>query len=244
MKTSPTTNQLTIALLEVQKELPKISHDAYNDYFKAHFSTLGAIWDGIREIIHENKIVINQGVTYDSAVAQEGYRGTLFTRLTHVSGEWQQDDGVPLLIETNKAGKENPQSMGSAISYSRRQGLCAMLGIITEDDDGSAASPGNDPKAKTDAKKKPETKKITGPIKTMTALKKACKDLTTDIEQSKDENALAELMGAKGTKALIKQLETDLPNAYDKAHNKKTGFMGIKQHAKKRETELIMEQAQ
>lgn len=30
--------------------------------------------------------------------------------------------------------------MGSAITYARRYSLCAILGIVTEDDDGNAAS--------------------------------------------------------------------------------------------------------
>ena len=48
------------------------------------------------------------------------------------------DGGVPLLCE-NKA---NPQKMGSAITYARRYGLCAMLGIVgEEDDDGQRATP-------------------------------------------------------------------------------------------------------
>jgi hypothetical protein len=231
--------------LEVQNELQSIGHDEHNDFFNTDYASLGAIWQGIRDILYGQKIVVAQGVTYDTTCTIENYRGTMFTRLTHISGEWQEDDGIPLLIEKNKKGAETPQAMGSSLSYSRRQGLCAMLNIITDDDDGQAASPGNDPKAKVDAKEKPATtKKLTGPINSMTALKKACKDLVTDIETSKDENALSELMGNKSTQALIKQLEADIPAAYDQELDKKTGFMGIKQHAKKRETELIMEQAQ
>ena len=62
----------------------------------------------------------------------------LVTRIIHSSGEFVEDGGVPLLCE-NKA---NPQKMGSAITYARRYGLCAMLGIVgEEDDDGLGATP-------------------------------------------------------------------------------------------------------
>lgn len=35
--------------------------------------------------------------------------------------------------------KNDPQGMGSAITYARRYSLCAMPGIVTEDDDGEGA---------------------------------------------------------------------------------------------------------
>jgi hypothetical protein len=50
------------------------------------------------------------------------------------SGEWISSTTVIPLP------KNDPQGMGSAITYARRYSLCAMLGIITEDDDGNAAS--------------------------------------------------------------------------------------------------------
>jgi len=242
MRTSKTTTQLTAALLEVQFNLPIIAHDARNDYFDSNYTTLAGIFTAIKELVHENKILISQGVTYNPEASNESYRGTVFTRLTHVSGEWQEDDGVPILVEKNKKGAETPQAVGSAISYARRQGLTAMLGINTDDDDGQAASEGNNPKAKAPAEKgKAPAKSLTGPIKSLTGLKKACKDLQTDIDQVKDLDGLTALMGHKDTTKLIGQLTVDLPDAWDTPKGEKTGFMGLKQQAKKREVDLITE---
>ena len=39
--------------------------------------------------------------------------------------------------------KNDPQGMGAAITYARRYSLCAMLGIVTEDDDGEGAKIGS-----------------------------------------------------------------------------------------------------
>lgn len=47
------------------------------------------------------------------------------------------------------AGTNDPQALGKAITYARRYALTAMLGIVTEDDDGqSARTPEFDPHAR------------------------------------------------------------------------------------------------
>lgn len=58
----------------------------------------------------------------------------LMTKLTHTeSGQWQSSIAVVPLP------KADPQGMGSAITYARRYALTAMLGLVTEDDEGRAA---------------------------------------------------------------------------------------------------------
>jgi hypothetical protein len=62
----------------------------------------------------------------------------LVTRIVHSSGEFVEDGGVPLYC----VDQNNPQKMGSAITYARRYGLCALLGIAgEEDDDAQSATP-------------------------------------------------------------------------------------------------------
>ena len=59
----------------------------------------------------------------------------LETRLTHMdTGEYLASTAIVPLP------KADSQGLGSAITYARRYTLCAILGIITEDDDGNAAS--------------------------------------------------------------------------------------------------------
>ena len=57
------------------------------------------------------------------------------TILAHESGEWIQSDlCLPL-------AKHDPQGVGSAVTYGRRYGLAAIVGIVADiDDDGNAAS--------------------------------------------------------------------------------------------------------
>jgi hypothetical protein len=66
---------------------------------------------------------------------EPGHLG-LVTKLTHAdSGQWQSS----LLVMP--LPKADPQGYGSALTYGRRYGLAAMVGIVTEDDDdGNAAT--------------------------------------------------------------------------------------------------------
>lgn len=58
----------------------------------------------------------------------------LTTRVMHASGQWLESTMRLFLSE------ETPQAHGSAITYARRYGYCAALGIVAdEDDDGAAA---------------------------------------------------------------------------------------------------------
>ncbi len=66
--------------------------------------------------------------------AQTGHVG-LCTRLFHSSGEWLED-------EYSMPAGSGAQGAGSALTYSRRYALMAVLGIAAEDDDGAAASQG------------------------------------------------------------------------------------------------------
>jgi hypothetical protein len=56
------------------------------------------------------------------------------TRVLHTSGEWLAG------LVTLPVEKSTAQGTGSAISYGRRYGLSALLGLTAEDDDGQAAS--------------------------------------------------------------------------------------------------------
>jgi hypothetical protein len=59
----------------------------------------------------------------------------LFTRLVHgMSGEWIESD-YPIICAL-----DNPQAVGSALTYARRYSLCALVGIASDDDDAELAT--------------------------------------------------------------------------------------------------------
>lgn len=217
MRTSEETTLIFGALHEVQQNLPVIKADLKNDYFNSLYADLTAVWNGIRGLLAEKGVVVIQGV----AECMDG-TASLSTRLCHISGQWIEDDGVPLIVEPNKKGNKTAQQQGSAITYARRQGLSAMLGIVTdEDDDGAQAS--QTLPSRTEAKAgtaKPKTKKLTGPIKTMTALKEAMGELNDEIDACDTMPKLEALQGVEKTKKLTTQLKADWPEAAAKLETK------------------------
>ena len=122
--------KLAKALLNVQRQLLPAAKDATNPFTKSKYATLNSVMAASREALLENGIWICQCPV---PVDTPGAIG-LMTKLTHTeSGQWQSSIAVVPLP------KVDPQGMGSAITYARRYALTAMLGLVTEDDDGEAA---------------------------------------------------------------------------------------------------------
>ena len=125
--------ELAKALLNVQRIVRPIAKDAENPFTKSWYASLNSVMDACRDALIENGIWLCQ---YPVPVEQPNSMG-LVTKLTHAeSGQWQSSLAVVPLP------KADPQGMGSAITYCRRYALTAMLGMVTEDDDGEGAKNG------------------------------------------------------------------------------------------------------
>lgn len=121
------------ALLNVQRTVQPIARDAENPFTKSWYASLNSVMDACRDALIENGIWLCQ---YPVPVEQPNSLG-LVTKLTHAeSGQWQSSLAVVPLP------KADPQGMGSAMTYARRYALTAMLGMVTEDDDGEGAKNG------------------------------------------------------------------------------------------------------
>ena len=126
---SQDTTKLAKALLNVQRQLLPAAKDATNPFTKSRYATLNSVMAASREALLDNGIWMCQCPV---PVDTPGAIG-LMTKLTHTeSGQWQSSIAVVPLP------KADPQGMGSAITYARRYALTAMLGLVTEDDDGEA----------------------------------------------------------------------------------------------------------
>ena len=122
--------ELPKALLNVQRTVQPVTKDAENPFTKSWYASLNSVMDTCRDALIENGIWLCQ---YPVPVEQPNSLG-LITKLTHAeSGQWQSSLAVVPLP------KADPQGMGSAITYARRYALTAMLGMVTEDDDGEGA---------------------------------------------------------------------------------------------------------
>lgn len=139
MRTSETINEIAAALAKAQGAIEGAVKGKENPHFRSKYADLGAVWDACREQLAKNAIGVVQSVTHTAVDAPEGaLRSFMLTRLVHGSGQWIEDGGVPLLLSKN-----DMQGLGSALTYSRRYGLMAMVGIAPEDDDGNAAVQSN-----------------------------------------------------------------------------------------------------
>ncbi|PEU80201.1 recombinase [Bacillus anthracis] len=140
MNKSDTITELAKALVKFNSEVNKIAKDADNPFFKNNYATLDTIIDEIRPILSKHGLSIMQIPSGD------GQNVTLKTLLLHESGEWLESDEL-----TMKPVKNDPQAVGSCITYARRYSLAAFLSLNTgEDDDGNGATyeKGNTPNQK------------------------------------------------------------------------------------------------
>ena len=134
MKHSESIASLAAALVKASGEMKPIVKDRTNPHFKNKYATLDAITEAVRPVLARHGLTVVQG-----AVAPDSDQGHLTgfaveTMVIHASGEWMSN-AVFMPID-----KASAQASGSAISYGRRYGLSALLGLTTdEDDDGEMA---------------------------------------------------------------------------------------------------------
>ncbi len=130
MQKSETLGELAKALAKAQAAIQPAPKDTSNPFFKSKYADLPAVWRACREPLASNGLSVVQ-MPADSS---EG-RIALTTMLLHTSGEY-----ITSTVST-KIAKDDPQGVGSALTYLRRYALAAMVGIVADDDDdGNAAS--------------------------------------------------------------------------------------------------------
>ena len=129
METSETIGKITKALAAAQAEIKGAIKESDNTFFKSRYADLSSVWDACRDVLPKNGLAIFQ--TGDGSTAETV---SVCTMISHESGEWVRGS------VTMKLSKCDPQGAGSALTYGRRYGLAAMVGVCPEDDDGAIAS--------------------------------------------------------------------------------------------------------
>tara|TARA_R110000782_G_scaffold172672_2_gene264282 strand:+ start:1504 stop:2121 length:618 start_codon:yes stop_codon:yes gene_type:complete len=138
MNKSESIKHLATALGKAQAEMSAAKKSAKNPFFKSKYANLEEVIHCIKEPFADNGLSFVQ-----FPVAEDGMAG-VETILMHESGEWIS--GVFML----KCSKNDPQGMGSAITYARRYGLQSAVGVPSEDDDGAGATQRSKPKSESD----------------------------------------------------------------------------------------------
>lgn len=182
MKNSEQINELAVALNKAQADFMVAKKDAKNPFFKSKYATLNAVYEAVAEALLKNGLSVIQPIVGDAVE----------TTLIHTSGQFITSS-CPIVC----AKQNDPQAMGSAITYARRYSLASLLGVMTdEDDDGEKAmararptskqSVKEDPKAEKKQEKEPETPKCLLKLKAFREKMNGIKDGSIDL--SKPEN--------------------------------------------------------
>jgi hypothetical protein len=122
------TKALFPAFLKAQKAMEPVRKSATNPAFRSKYADLGALVEAVLPALHENGFGLMQPPHSDGALVE------VETLLVHESG------GYVRSILGLRPTKQDPQGVGSAITYARRYALQGLAGIAPEDDDGNAAS--------------------------------------------------------------------------------------------------------
>lgn len=132
---------LVVALSKAQGQICPAIKDSTNPHFKSKYADLSSVWEACREPLSINGLAVIQ------TTVVENERLMLITTLAHSSGQWIKSY-LPVLTE-----KQNAQGQGSGLTYARRYGLAAIVGVCPDDDDGQAASTSNKKEMRVEPKK-------------------------------------------------------------------------------------------
>jgi len=126
MNKSESIKNIAGALVKFQASVSKVAKESNNPFFKSKYASLANILSTIQKPLSECGLAISQFPDGDA----------LTTIIVHSeSGEWMESSYVMPVVKQN-----DPQAMGSAITYARRYALGSILNLnIDDDDDGEKA---------------------------------------------------------------------------------------------------------
>jgi hypothetical protein len=121
-------NELASALSKAQGQITGALKDSKNPFYKSNYADLASVWDACRDQLSTN------GLSVVQTNGNDNDRVTVTTMLIHSSGQWIRGTC------SAKPSKDDAQSTGSVITYLRRYGLAAIVGVAQIDDDAYAGS--------------------------------------------------------------------------------------------------------
>ena len=127
MNKSENIASLAAALNKAQAEMSGAKKSAKNPFFKSNYANLEEVINCVKEPFANNGLSFVQ-----FPISGDGLAG-VETIIMHESGEFIANEFML------KCAKNDPQGMGSAITYARRYGLQSACGVPSEDDDGEGA---------------------------------------------------------------------------------------------------------
>ena len=124
---------LASGMLEFQKLAVTAKKDGKNPHFRSNYSTLESV---ITAVNQGNQF----GLFFTQEIEVKNYQKdiVIVTTVRHIADQNTYVSKLPIIL--SQANMENPQKIGSAITYAKRYTLQAVYGLPSEDDDGNEAS--------------------------------------------------------------------------------------------------------
>ena len=128
------------ALLAFQKLAVTAKKDGKNPHFRSNYSTLESVIEAVKQG-NQFGLFFTQEMTYDYVSNDDGSNvvvPVVSTKVMHEHDDTVIESKLPIMLA--QANMENPQKIGSAITYYKRYTLQSVYGLPSEDDDGNVAS--------------------------------------------------------------------------------------------------------
>jgi|688.fasta_scaffold776285_2 hypothetical protein len=122
-------------LLLIQQEIGAIKKDATNPFFKSKYFDINSLLEQVKPVLNKHGVVLLQGLTnIDGKLA-------LSTKLVNSKAvENMPENLMTIEFICPLPDIQDPQKIGSAITYFRRYALQSLLALEAEDDDANLAS--------------------------------------------------------------------------------------------------------
>lgn len=116
--------ELLKALANVKKEVGKLSKTETNPFFKSKYFDVNSLIEQVEPLLEKNGLLLLQPIINNEVKSI----------IYHCESELSVESSIQL-TQFN-----DPQKLGSAITYYRRYTLQSLLGLQAEDDDANKAS--------------------------------------------------------------------------------------------------------
>ena len=117
-------------LAAVKKEIGAISKDSTNPFFKSKYFDINGLLKHVEPLLDKNGLLLLQPII----------KGEVFSEIIDI------EDGDSVTSSMLLPNIQDPQKVGSAVTYYRRYTLQSLLGLQAEDDDANVASKATKPK--------------------------------------------------------------------------------------------------
>ena len=116
--------ELNEKLYDLQQEIGVISKDTSNPFYKSKYFDVNSLIKQLQPLLKKNRLLLLQPIENNCVTS----------KIICIDSNLGTHSSIPL------PDINDPQKLGSAITYYRRYTLASLLGLQADDDDGNLAS--------------------------------------------------------------------------------------------------------